>query len=148
MRGQTYKGNFTPINPKKYKGDSRNIVYRSSWERKFMHWCDINENVVEWNSEELVIPYLGLDNAPHRYFPDIWMKAKKRDGTTQVYVIEIKPWRETQPAVRKKGRKPETVLQEEVTYRTNMRKWQAAEEFCKKKNWTFKVITEKDAGWS
>jgi hypothetical protein len=34
-----------------------NIVYRSLWERKFMVFCDRNANVMEWGSEEVVIPY-------------------------------------------------------------------------------------------
>ena len=41
----SYKGRYKPENPKKYKGDSGNIVYRSLWERKFMRYCDLNENV-------------------------------------------------------------------------------------------------------
>ena len=28
-----YKGVFRPNNPKKYVGDSRKIIYRSSWEK-------------------------------------------------------------------------------------------------------------------
>ena len=39
-----YKGKFQPSNSKKYKGDPTNIVYRSLWERKFMVYCDKNEN--------------------------------------------------------------------------------------------------------
>ena len=29
----TYKGKFKPKNPSKYKGDIKEIVYRSSWKR-------------------------------------------------------------------------------------------------------------------
>ena len=52
----SYKGIYRPSNPKKYKGDHRNIIYRSLWERKFMNYCDLNENVLEWASEEFWIP--------------------------------------------------------------------------------------------
>ena len=38
----SYKGIYRPSNPKKYKGDSKNIIYRSLWERKFMNYCDLN----------------------------------------------------------------------------------------------------------
>ena len=33
------QGYFNPKNPEKYKGPSP-IIYRSSWERKFMIMCD------------------------------------------------------------------------------------------------------------
>ena len=73
----TYKGRFIPNHPNKYKGDIRNIIYRSLWELKFMKWCDRNVNIVEWSSEEFSIPYLSpLDRRVHRYFPDFYMKVK------------------------------------------------------------------------
>ena len=46
------KGRFKPKNPKKYKGDPSNIIFRSSWERDVMNWCDKNEKIVsKWSSE-------------------------------------------------------------------------------------------------
>ena len=53
----SYSGKFKPKNYKKYKGDPTRIIYRSLLERRFMVWCDNNENVIEWGSEELQIPY-------------------------------------------------------------------------------------------
>ena len=59
----SYKGKYQPSYPKKYKGDPTNIVYRSLWERKFMVYCDKNENIIEWQSEEFCIPYRSpIDN--------------------------------------------------------------------------------------
>ena len=57
-----YKGRYNPIHPKKYKGDHHNIVYRSLWERKFMVYCDTSDNIIEWGSEEIIIPiyHLGM----------------------------------------------------------------------------------------
>ena len=52
----SYKGIYRPSNPKKYKGDSKNIIYRSLWERKFMNYCDLNENILEWASENFGFP--------------------------------------------------------------------------------------------
>ena len=52
----SYKGIYRPSNPKKYKGDPQNIIYRSLWERKFMNYCDLNENILEWASEEFGFP--------------------------------------------------------------------------------------------
>ena len=74
----TYKGKFLPNNRKKYKGDINNIVYRSLWERKFMVYCDENNDITEWGSEELIVPYISpLDGKRHRYFPDFYIKTKK-----------------------------------------------------------------------
>ncbi len=53
----SYKGRYQPSYPRKYKGNPSNIIYRSLWERKFMVYCDLNENILEWGSEEIIIPY-------------------------------------------------------------------------------------------
>jgi hypothetical protein len=66
-----YKGKFQPRNPQKYLGDPSNIVYRSRWELKFMGWLDNHPGVLQWGSEELIIPYRSpIDGRVHRYFPD------------------------------------------------------------------------------
>ena len=66
----SYKGKFRPTNRTKYKGDPDNIIYRSLWERQVMKDLDLNVNVVEWASEEIVIPYRSpIDGKMHRYFP-------------------------------------------------------------------------------
>ena len=56
-RTQKYKGKFIPTNPKKYIGDSNNIIYRSMWERRCMKYFDNNPGVLQWSSEEIAIPY-------------------------------------------------------------------------------------------
>ena len=86
----TYKGLFKPKNPSKYKGNINEIVYRSSWEKKMMIYCDTTKSVVEWGSEELVIPYVSpWDGRYHRYFPDFYVKVKDRSGKLQKYIIEV-----------------------------------------------------------
>ena len=80
-----YRGKFTPKNKDKYVGDYTNITYRSLWERNTFRWIDANNDIVKWNSEEVVIPYrCATDNKMHRYFIDLWFKTK--DGKT--YIIE------------------------------------------------------------
>lgn len=37
MPRQTLKGRYTIQNPEKYIGDTKNIIYRSSWEKKNVH---------------------------------------------------------------------------------------------------------------
>ena len=72
-----YRGRYIPTYPKKYKGDPSNIIYRSLWERKFMVYCDRNEKILEWGSEEFFVPYRSpLDGKIHRYFPDFYVKVK------------------------------------------------------------------------
>ena len=76
-----YSGKYQPSNPKKYKGDPSNIIYRSLWERKFMRYCDITENILEWGSEEMYVWYRSpIDNRAHRYFPDFYIKVKESTG--------------------------------------------------------------------
>ena len=87
-----HSGIFRPRNIKKYRGDYRNIIYRSSWEKVFMRYCDKNSNILEWGSEETIIPYRSpLDQRIHRYFPDFYIKVRDNDGKAKKYIIEIKP---------------------------------------------------------
>lgn len=139
------KGKFTPKNPKKYKGDSSNIIYRSSWEVRVMKYLDEHPNVIWWGSEELPIPYLSpMDKRVHRYFPDFIVKMRKSDDSVMTYIIEVKPEKQTQPP--KQKRKTRTYLQEAITYEINLAKWEAAREFCKDHGWKFQILTEKELG--
>ena len=145
MTFQAYKGLFRPKNPKKYKGDSTNIVYRSSWERKVMGWLDGNPNVIWWASEELPIPYLSpVDRKVHRYFPDFIVRIRQRTGLETTMILEVKPEAQTKMPTQK--RKTKRYLIEAATYAVNQEKWRAADLFCKEHGWVFKVITEKDIG--
>ena len=133
-----YKGKFTPKNPQKYVGDVKGIVYRSLWERNAFRWIDANANIVAWNSEEVVVPYIcGTDNKVHRYFMDLWFKTS--DGKT--YIVEIKPKRQTQPPKEPK-RKTRRYIKESLTYIKNQSKWEAASEFAADRGWHFQVWTE------
>jgi len=139
------KGKFTPKNPKKYKGNSSNIIYRSSWEVRVMKYLDEHPNVIWWGSEELPIPYLSpVDRRVHRYFPDFIVKMCKSDGSVMTYIIEVKPEKQTLPP--KQKRKTKTYLQEAITYEINLAKWEAAREFCKDHGWKFQILTEKELG--
>ena len=141
----SYKGWFTPKNPKKYKGDPANIVYRSSWELRVMKYLDENKNVMWWASEELPIPYRSpIDQQVHRYFPDFVARIRQVNGKETTMVLEVKPERQTQKPVQK--RQTKKFLQEAATYAINQEKWRAADLFCKEHGWQFKIITEKDLG--
>lgn len=143
---KSYKGKFTPKNPKKYKGDPTNIVYRSLWELKVMKYLDTNSNVLEWSSEELAIPYIcPTDNKRHRYFPDFYVKAVDANGMFKEMLLEVKPKKETREPVRKK-RVTKQYITEVTTWGKNQAKWRAATEYCADRNWEFKLITEDHLG--
>ena len=139
-----YKGRFKIKNPKKYKGNPTNIIYRSLMELRFMKWCDTSEKILTWNSEEVIIPYISpIDNKRHRYFPDFLIQTEK--GWT---LIEVKPQVQTKPPKKlvletltlKKKRRYVNAVQ---TWLINEAKWKAAEQVCKKKGWKFQIMTEK-----
>lgn len=145
-RKKFLQGKFKPTNPEKYKGDSNNIIYRSSWERKFLQYCDTNKNIVEYSSEEIALPYRSpIDQRIHRYFPDFYIKVKESTGQIKKYLIEIKPKKQTiEPQVKTKRTKG--YIYEVVEYAKNQAKWKAAKEFCEDRQWVFKILTEDDLG--
>lgn len=138
----TLKGRFSPRNIKKYRGDHRNIIYRSSWELKFMKYCDMNRSILEWGSEEIVIPYRSpIDGKVHRYFVDFYIKVQDVNNNIQKYLIEVKPKKQTrEPKVQKKVTK--RYINEVTEYAKNKAKWEAAQEFCEDRNYKFMLITE------
>lgn len=143
---QTYKGRFKPQNPKKYKGDVTNIIYRSSWELRIFSFLDKNENVLEWSSEEVVVPYISpKDQRYHRYFPDVVAKMLKEDGSTKTVMIEVKPKKETKEP-RKQSKVTQKYITEVVTWGVNQAKWKAAQEYCVDRQWEFMIITEDHLG--
>ena len=141
-----YKGKFRPRITKKYKGDYTNIIYRSLWELKFMKYCDSNQNILEWGSEEIIIPYISpLDNRPHRYFPDFYIKVRENTGKIKKMIIEIKPKKQCiEPKVQKI--KTKSYVREVCEYVKNQAKWEAATDFCKDRMMDFKVLTESELG--
>lgn len=140
-KSQLFPRLWKPKNPIKYEGNSNNIIVRSSWEVRFLNWCDSNKHIVSYSSEEIIIPYLSpVDNKYHRYFPD----AKIRTSNGQIYIIEIKPFCQCQKPKLTKNK--QRYLTESQTYIVNTAKWQYAKEFCQQRGWQFKIITEYELG--
>ena len=140
----SYKGKYYPSFPRKYKGDPTNIVYRSLWERKFMVYCDKNQNILEWASEEIALPYVSPhDSRVHRYFPDFYIKVQENTGKIKRYLIEVKPLKQTVKP-KKPKRQTKGYIREAFEYARNQAKWKAAKEYCADRMWEFKVITEKE----
>lgn len=111
---------------------------RSSWEFSFARVCDTNENVVAWASESISIPYRNpLTGHWSMYIPDFLVIYIDRNAKKHCELIEIKPEKEM-PGYQGKV-SPRTRLVQAV----NAAKWQAALAYCAKRNWTFRVATEK-----
>ena len=146
----SYKGRFRPKNPNKYKGNPSNIIYRSLLERRFMVYLDNNPSILKWCSEEIIIPYVSpVDNRVHRYFPDFYMKYKNKDGVIKEDLIEVKPFSQCSPPNPKKkltktGSTSKRYLKEVQTYIVNEAKWKQAQNYCKDRNWYWRILTEKD----
>jgi len=133
-----YKGKYKVKNKKKYVGDPDKVVYRSLWERQVFKWLENNPDVIEWNSEEIVIPYIcATDKKRHRYFIDIYFKL----ANGKRYLVEIKPDRETKPPKTPKKR-TKRFITESLTYAKNQSKWHAAREFAMDNNVEFQIWTE------
>ena len=113
MRKKWRQGIFTPKNQDKFIGSK--AVYRSGLELKFFRFCDDNPNVLEWGSENIVVPYISpLDNKAHRYYVDNYIAIKEESEVVK-YLVEIKPSRQTKPPTTK-YRKRQHLLYEQKQY--------------------------------
>lgn len=139
------QGVFSPRNKEKYRGNSQPI-YRSSYELKFMLWCDRNSNVIEWGSENVIIPYVSpLDNRVHRYYVDNYVCIKEGDVVIK-YLIEIKPSTQTVQPQLKKGQHKKTFEKNTIVWLKNKAKWESAQKFCEQKGYKWLLLTEKELG--
>jgi len=140
-----YSGLYKPVNPEKYRGNPTRVIYRSLWERKFMVFCDNNPSIIEWGSEEIIIPYRAPDGKVRRYFPDFYIKVREKTGKITKYIIEIKPKKQTQPPNDKNKRS--TAYRDAVlTFAKNQAKWSAAREYCEDRQMNFLILTEDHLG--
>lgn len=139
-----WQGKFRPKNPSKYVGDVNGIIYRSSLELRLMNHLDSHPDVLAWNSEEIVVPYIKpTDGRVHRYFVDMVARIRRQDGNEKTYLIEVKPASQCVPPKQPKTRKQNArFLGEMTTYAVNQAKWEAAREFCKKQGWEFTIMTD------
>ena len=137
-----YKGKYKPQNPQKYDGDPTNIVYRSLWERKFMVFCDTQESILKWSSEEVIVPYRSpFDGKVHRYYVDFLVTTRNKNGLKETLLIEVKP--KKQCVAPKKGKRvTKSYLCDVKNWGINSAKWKAAQEFADNRGWKFKILTE------
>ena len=129
------QGKFEPTNPQKYAGVGL-PRYRSGWEHSFMRFCDTNDNILQWASESIAIPYRHpLTGKMTNYIPDFLITYRTRDNTVRAELIEIKP-------------KKQSVIESKMSSRDravvaiNYAKWDAATKWCRRNGLVFRVITE------
>ena len=140
----SYKGRYIPKNPQKYKGNPSQIIYRSLWERKFMVYCDRNDKVIEWGSEEVIVPYRSpWDGKIHRYYPDFYIKIEQTSGGVKKFIIEVKPEYQTKEPTKTPKKRTRKWYKEVQTYGINQAKWKSAIDWCANRGMEFKILTEK-----
>lgn len=138
MASKFHQGYFNPKNPAKYVGDLDKIRFMSSWELNFFKFLDGNPNVLRWASECIAIPYIKpTDGKVHKYYPDIWIEYRNRDGEIRQEILEIKP--KNQITL---GKRPSQY--EQLTWAVNCSKWKAAQAFCESKGIKFRLLTENE----
>lgn len=143
--GRYKSGKYQLINPEKYVGDPLSIIYRSSYEYKFARYCDLNENILKWSSEPIIVPYYSqLDSKMHKYFVDYWIKVQTGDKV-QEYLIEVKPSAQLLKPIMKGNatlKKIKYYNESLKTFIVNKAKFEAAQKFAEQRQWKFMVLTE------
>ena len=131
------QGPYTIKNTAKYVGNGV-PRYRSGWELAFMRFLDNNDNVMQWASESIQIPYRNpVTGKQSIYVPDFLITYKTRQNTLIAELIEIKP-------------KKQSVIESKMSNRDRMvvainyAKWDQATKWCKRNGLKFRVITEED----
>ena len=101
-----------------------------------MRFCDTNDNILQWVSESIAIPYRHpLTGKMTNYVPDFLVTYRTKNNTMRAELIEIKP-------------KKQSVIESKASARdraivaVNYAKWDAATKWCRRQGLTFRVITE------
>ena len=138
-----YKGVYIVENKEKFKGKA-NPIYRSSWESRFCHWLDFHPSVTNWCFECLVIPYFSVtDKKMHSYITDFCFQEIDTKGNKKRFVVEVKPEKQTQPPKQpknKNGKAQIRYIYECHTYAKNRCKWEAADAYCQKQGYDFRIV--------
>ncbi len=141
-------GIYKPINEDKwiitktFDMKTPDIKYRSSWERHFCIFADMNRNIIKVNSEGMKVKYLNpITNKVSNYYLDFMMETK--DG--KIWLIEIKPRAQRFPPKQPKNNSEKSINNYKKaieTYAVNCAKWEATEILCKEQGWSFIIIDE------
>jgi hypothetical protein len=131
------QGSYIIKNKQKYVGNGT-PRYRSGWEHAFMRFLDNNDNVHQWASESISIPYRNpVTGKQSMYVPDFLITYKTRNNTLVAELVEIKP-------------KKQSIIESKMSERdrmivaVNYAKWDAATKWANRNGLKFRVITEDD----
>ena len=101
-----------------------------------MMFLDSNDNIVQWASESITIPYRNpITGKQSMYVPDFFVTYRGRDNTTRAELIEIKPKKQSLIESKMSDRDRAIVA-------VNYAKWASAQKWCKRNGLTFRVINE------
>lgn len=130
-------------------------TYRSSWELKFMKFCDKYDSVLEWGSEVVKIPYISeVDGKAHQYITDFYFVCRDACDRITRYIIEVKPKSQVanldenfhivypDPPKTRTRKAIENWQERCNTLRVNNSKWTAARKWCATNGFVFKILTE------
>ena len=101
-----------------------------------MNFCDNNDNILQWASEAISIPYRHpLTGRQTVYVPDFFITYRGRDNTVHAELIEIKPKKQSIVESKASSRDRAVVA-------VNYAKWDAATKWARRNGLSFRVITE------
>ena len=87
-----YSGRYQVKDKAKYRGDFSSVVYRSLWEKAVFQWCDKNEQVKGWSSEEVIVPYYyDVDKKYHKYYVDVKIIFEDILRSYSIPVVSVYP---------------------------------------------------------
>lgn len=161
MANNFKQGYYNLRYPEKYvetgqNRDKRGPKFLSSYEERVFNWADLNDNVVKWCSECVIVPYKMREWSEklsqyiikeHKYYTDLYCEIKDKKGNILKYIIEVKPLKQVlEPVPAKKATKKSKTrfLNEQAVYMKNSSKWAAANEYAKEVGMTFKILTEEE----
>ena len=131
------QGQYAIKNLEKYVGKGL-PRFRSSWEHAFMRFVDNNDQVLQWASESIAIPYRNpITGKMSQYIPDFLITYRTRNNTVRAELIEIKP-------------KKQSIVESKMSNRDravvaiNYAKCHEATKWAQRNGMTFRVITEND----
>lgn len=138
--GRARQSVYEPVYKEKYVGQYP-ITARRNWERDFMVFCDMNDDVLEWASEPVIDGRMGL---PYRcpltgrqtiYIPDFLVTIRDAKGHIHKKLVEIKPLHEAVLEYTRNDKDRDTLTK-------NLAKWEAARQWCERRGIEFVVMTE------
>ena len=94
------------------------IPFRSTWELATLWWMESDRDVETLRYEAIRVPYVYM-GVPKWYVPDFLVQGREK-----TFVVEVKP---------------KTFVRKDLKTRL---KFEAAELYCRARNWTFIVISE------